>query len=425
MKITTKKLSDTKVEITVKLDAEDLKIARKKAVERLARDTKVPGFRKGKAPAKEAEKFMSANAISEHTLDIAVRTTVPKAFDEAKESPLMVPDINVTKYVPEEEVEYTAIADVLPEIKLGDFKKLKTKKPEVKVSEKDINDIIDNIRQAYAEKKPVKRAAKMGDEVIIDFEGSKDGVKFDGGSAKGHKLTLGSKSFIPGFEEGVVGHEPGDRFDLELTFPKDYHNGDLAGAKTNFNVLLKQVNEVILPEVDDELAKKCGPFKTAKELKAYIKKNLTAQSEHRATEKLKDDLVMELVSASKVSAPEILIKDQLRFIRDDITRNAQAHNMTFDDYLRQAGQTEEEWEKEARKIAEIRVKSSLCLQILARDQKIEASDKDVDAKLAELNDVYQKSPDALKQLDSPAVRQDIKNRLTIEKTLDFLVKNAK
>lgn len=425
MKVTTKKLSDTKVEITVKLDAKDLKSARTKAVERLARETKVPGFRKGKAPAKEAEKFMSPNDISGHALDIAVRTSVPKAFEESKESPLMIPEINVTKYVPDEEVEYTATADVLPEIKLGDYRKLKAKKADTKVAEKDITDIIENIRQAYAEKKAVKRAAKMGDEVVIDFEGSKDGVKFEGGSAKGHNLTLGSKSFIPGFEEGVVGHEPGDRFDLELTFPKDYHNGDLAGAKTNFNVLLKQVNELTKPELDDELAKKCGPFKTVADLKADIKKNLAAQNERKAEEKLKDDLVMELVKASKVSAPEIMIKDQLRFIRDDIERNAQAHGMTFDDYLRQAGQTEEQWEKEARAIAETRVKSSLCLQVLARDQKIEASDDEVAAKIAELKNIYQNSKDAVKQLDEPNVRQDIKNRLTIEKTLDFLVKNAK
>ena len=425
MKITTKQLSDTKLEITVKLDASDLKTARKKAVARLAKETKVPGFRKGKAPADIAETHMSANDINGHALDIAVRTSVPKAFKEAAKDPVMIPEINVTKFVPDEEVEYVATADILPEIKLGDYKKLKVKKPEAKVAEKDITEIIDNIRSAYAEKKAVKRAAKMGDEVIIDFEGSKDGVKFDGGSAKGHHLTLGSKSFIPGFEEGVVGHEPGDRFDLELTFPKDYHNSDLAGAKTNFNVLLSQVNEVVKPELDDELAKKCGPFKTVKELKDDIKKNLAAQNEQRAMDKFKDDLVLELVKNSKVSAPEVMIKDQLRFIKDDINRNAAAHGMAFEDYLRQAGQTEEEWEKEARKIAETRVKSSLCLQVLARDQKIEATDDEVTAKIAELKDVYQKSPEAVKQLDDPNVRQDIKNRLTIEKTLDFLVKNAK
>ena len=182
---------------------------------------------------------------------------------------------------------------------------------------------------------------------------------------------------------------------------------------------------MVKPALDDALAKKCGPFKTVKELKEDIKKNLAAQNEQRATEKYKDDLVLALVNSSKVSAPEVMVKDQLRFIRDDIERNAQSHGMTFDDYLRQTGQSEEEWEKEARAIAETRVKSSLCLQILARDHKIEASDDEVEAKLAELRNVYQNSKEALQQLDNPNVRQDIKNRFTIEKAIDFLAENAK
>ena len=267
----------------------------------------------------------------------------------------------------------------------------------------------------------MKKKAALGDEVTIDFEGSKDGEKFQGGSSKDYKLTLGSGQFIPGFEDGIVGHASGDRFDLELTFPKDYHNKDLAGQKTNFNILVKQVSEIIKPKLDDEFAKKCGPFKTVDDLKSDIKKNLEAQNNAKAEEKYKDDLIAALVKSSKVSAPEILIKDQLRFIKDDITRNAAAQGLSFEDYLKQTNQTEEDWEKEASKIAEERVKSSLCLQILAREQKITVDDASVDAKVAELREVYKNSPEALKNLKDPNVRQDIKNRLTIEKTVDFLV----
>ena len=235
-------------------------------------------------------------------------------------------------------------------------------------------------------------------------------------------MALGSKSFIPGFEEGIVGHEVGDKFDLDLTFPKDYHAENLAGKKVVFEVLLKQISEVVKPKLDDELAKKCGPFKTIDELKADIKKNLAVQNEHRIEEKYKDDLVAALVKKSKVSAPEILISDQMRFIRDDISRNAAAQGLRFEDFLKQTGKTEEEWEKEAKKVAEARVKASLVLQILARDQKITVPDDDVSAKIAELRDVYKKSEEALKNLKDPRVRQDIKNRMTIEKTLEFLVK---
>lgn len=422
MKITTKNLSDTKVELKVSLDKNDLKIARKKAIERLAKDIKVEGFRTGKAPLDLAEKMMSPNDVTSLALDIAVRTSIPEAFKEASKSPLVIPEVNVTKFVPEEMAEYTATADILPEVKLGDYKNLKVKREKFEASEKDVNEILENIRNAYAEKKTAKKSAENGDEVIIDFIGKKDGKAFDGGTAKDFPLTLGSKQFIPGFEEGIVGHSSGDKFKLNLTFPKDYFNKDLAGKKTVFEVLLKQVNEIKKPELNEELAKKCGPFKSINELKADIKKNIETQNKAKADEKFKDLLVEKLVEKSKVSAPEILVKDQLRLIRDDFERNAKSRGQTLEEYIKSGGDTYENWEKEIGKIAEKRVKASLVLQVLAQTEKISARDEDVDAKITELKDVYQKSPEALKNLKDPRVKMDIKNRLTIEKTLDYLAK---
>jgi len=257
---------------------------------------------------------------------------------------------------------------------------------------------------------------------VIDFVGKKDGKAFDGGSAKDYKLTLGSQTFIPGFEDGVVGHESGDKFDLPLTFPKDYGAKDLAGAKVVFEILVKQVNEVMKPKLDDELAKKCGPFKTLDELKTDIRKNIELQNTHKIDEKFKDDLVTALVEKSKVPAPEILIDDQIKAIRDDMSRNATAQGLSFEEFLERNHETLENWQKEARKIAEIRVKASLVLQTLAVEQKITVSDDLVAAKIAELKDVYKNSPEALKSLKDPNVKMDIKNRLIIEATLDYLVK---
>lgn len=422
MKTKSKKLSDSRVEITVTLDSKDLKVAAEKAVEKLAKEIKVEGFRQGKVPAEVAKKFIPENDLNAETIDIAVRTTVIEAFMQNEKSPLVMPSVNVTKYVPGEMAEYTATADIIPEVKLGDYKKLGVKKEEVKVSEKDIKGVLDNLASSFAEKKVVKRAAKLGDEVIIDFVGKKDGKAFDGGSAKDYRLVLGSKTFIPGFEDGIVGHESGDKFDLPLTFPKDYGVADLAGAKTVFEVLVKQVNEVVKPAIDDEMAKKCGPFKTLAELKDDIKKNLGAQNEQRLDNKFKDDLVNALVAKSKVPAPEILINDQMHMIREDISRNAAAQGMSFEDYLKRAGETEESWEKQAKKVAEARVKASLVLQNLALAEKITVSDDLVAAKIAELRDVYKKSPEALKSLKDPNVKMDIKNRMIIEATLDYLVK---
>ena len=425
MKSKVKKLSDSRVEITVTLDAKDLKSAAETAVLKLAKEVKVEGFRNGKVPVEVARKFIPENDLNAETADVAVRSSIMNAFAENAKQLLQAPSVNITKFVPGEMLEYTATADIVPEVKLGDYKKLGVKKPETKVTDKDINGVLDNLASSYAEKKVVKRAAKLDDEVIIDFVGKKDGVAFNGGSAKDYKLVLGSKTFIPGFEDGLVGHEAGDSFNLELTFPKDYGVKDLAGAKTVFEVLLKQVNEIVKPELNDELAKKVGPFDDLKALKADIKKNLTAQAEHQNTEKYKNDLVEALVKKSTVPAPEILIDDQVRFIRDDVTRNAASQGFTFEQFIERAGETPETWDKKAHKIAEQRVKGSLVLQQLAVTEKIKVADEEVEAKINELKDVYKKSPEAMKQLKEPNVKMDIKNRLTIEKTLDYLVKNNK
>ncbi|MBR2709319.1 trigger factor [Candidatus Saccharibacteria bacterium] len=425
MKTKYKKISDSRAEITVTLDAEDLKKAEKKALEKLAKEIKVEGFRKGKVPTDVAKKFIPENDLNAETIDYAVRSTVVEAFQKEEKSPLVLPSVNVTKYVPGELAEYTATADIVPEVKLGDYKKLDVKKPEVKTTKKDIDGVLENIAQSFAEKKAIKRAAKKTDEVIIDFVGKKDGKEFKGGAAKDYKLVLGSETFIPGFEDGIVGHEPGDKFDLKLTFPKDYGVKDLAGAKTVFEVLLKQVNEVVKPEINDDLAKKCGPFKSLDDLKKDIEKNLTAQNEQRLMEQYKDALIKALVSKSKVPAPEILIDDQVRAVRDDMTRNAESRGMSFEDFLKANNETMENWEKQAKTIATERVKASLALQTLAVENKITVSDDIVNAKIAELRDVYKKSPEALKSLKDPNVKNDIKNRLIIEATIDFLVKANK
>ncbi|MBR3329091.1 trigger factor [Candidatus Saccharibacteria bacterium] len=422
MKIKSKKLSDSRVEITVTLDSADLKPAREKALEKLAKEIHVEGFRKGKVPVDVAAKFIPENDLNAETIDIAVRATVIEAFKKAEKSPLVIPSVNVTKYVPGEMAEYTAAADIVPEVKLGSYKNLGVKRPDTKILAKDVNEVLENITNSFAEKKVVKRAAKLSDEVVIDFVGKKGGEAFKGGTAKDYKLVLGSKTFIPGFEDGIVGHEPGDKFELKLTFPKDYGVKDLAGAKTVFEVLLKQVNEVTKAELNDDLAKKCGPFKTLDELKADIKKNLNAQNSHRLDEKFKDDLLRALVKKSTVPAPEILIDDQVRVIRDDMTRNAATRGMSFEEFLKANNETLENWEKEARKIATERVKASLVLQTLAIEQKITVPDELVLAKIAELKDVYKKSPEALKSLKDPNVKMDIRNRLTVEAALDFLVK---
>lgn len=423
MKTTVKKLSDTNVCLTITLGADELNAAEQVALTKMARDLKVPGFRKGKVPVSVAAKHVNPMALQEQVLDNALSKAVAEAFMNEKLQALERPSVEVKKFVPNQEVEFTAEATVVPPVKLGDYKKLKAKPQAVKVEAKDVDEIIERMQQNFVDKTEVKRAAKDGDEAIIDFVGKKDGVAFDGGSAKDFALKLGGGQFIPGFEEGVVGHKAGETFDLELEFPKDYHAENLAGAKVVFSVTLHKVNELKLPELNDEFAAKCGPFTDVKELKADIKREITAQKEREAKEKLKDELVAELADSSKVALPELLIDDQLRSIEQDLMQNLSYRGLTMDSYLKAQGfKDKADWQKkEARPAAEKRVKAGLVLAELSKELGVEVSREELDRQISTFKQQYGKDAKLAARFDDPNVHRDIANRMITDKTIDKLV----
>jgi len=423
MKTSIKNLSDTKVELTIVLDVKELAVANQTATAKLVRDIKVPGFRKGKAPVATAAKNIDPNLLQEQTLDNAISKAVATAFTDNKLQALDRPAVEVKKYVPGESLEFTAEVEILPVVKLGNYKKLKAVQDKIVVDESEITDTINRIRQSFSEKKDVKRAAKIGDETVIDFIGKKDGVAFDGGTANDYSLTLGSNQFIPGFEEGVVGHKPGDVFDLELTFPDDYQSADLKGAKVVFTTTLKSVKEIALPELDDKLAAKSGPFKTVAEFKADIKRELTKQKERESKDKLKDNLVKQLVEVSNVPIPDILVADQAKSIETDFINNLMYQGLTLEQYLENKGfESKEKWqETEVKQTAHKRVQAGLVLAELSKVEKIEATTAELDNQVDIFRQQYANNADALKQFEQPEVRRDIASRLLTEKTVDRLV----
>mgnify|MGYP000979308831 FL=1 len=423
MKTTVKKLSDTKVCLTITLGADELNAAEQVALTKMARDLKVPGFRKGKVPVSVAAKHVNPMALQEQVLDNALSKAVAEAFMNEKLQALERPSVEVKKFVPNQEVEFTAEATVVPPVKLGDYKKLKAKAQTVKVEAKDVDEIIERMQQNFVDKSEVTRAAREGDEAIIDFVGKKDGVAFDGGSAKDFALKLGGGQFIPGFEEGVVGHKAGETFDLDLEFPKDYHAENLAGAKVVFSVTLHKVNELKLPELNDEFAAKCGPFTDVKQLKADIKREITAQKEREAKEKLKDELVAELADSSKVALPELLIDDQLRSIEQDLMQNLSYRGLTMDSYLKTQGfKDKADWQKkEARPAAEKRVKAGLVLAELSKELGVEVSREELDRQISTFKQQYGKDAKLAARFDDPNVHRDIANRMITDKTIDKLV----
>lgn len=420
MKHTLKKLSDTQVQVTATASAEDLKDAKATALKYIARDIKVAGFRKGKVPAHVAEKHADPNVLANDTAEYAVNAVLNEVITVEDIRVLDQPKIEIKKYVPYDELEFESVIDVLPQITLGNYKKLGVTRSVKKVEKKDVDEVVERLRTNSSEKKTVKRAAKDGDVVVIDFVGKKDGEAFDGGTAKDYDLTLGSGSFIPGFEKAIEGHTAGESFEVPLTFPKDYHAKTLAGQPVVFDVTLHKVTEVTLPTVDDAFAAKIGPFKTKQELLDDIKRELSAQNERQANDAYKDELIGALVKLSKVPVPELLVEDQLRSIEQDATQNLMYQGMTPEQYIEQRGYKDKaEWvEKELKEAAVRRVQSGLVLAELSKAEQVEVTKEELESRFAEMLSQYQNMKD---QLDTPEARRDLANRVLTEKTLERLV----
>ena len=423
MKTKLKNISDVKVELTISLGAEELKAAEQVALTKLAKEVKIEGFRNGKAPLEMVAAQVDPNLLSQETLENALSKSVAEAFLKEKVQAINRPEVDVKKFIPGTELEFTATTEIMPKVELGDYKKLGVKKEAVKVSKKEVKETIDRILKNFAEKKKVEREAKNGDEVVIDFLGKKDGVAFDGGKAEKFPLELGSKSFIPGFEEGLIGKKAGDELSLDLEFPKDYHAKDLAGAKVVFEVKIHEVRENVEPEINEEFLSKLGDFKTKEEFEKQIEEDLKTQKQAEADEKFKDELVKKLAEVSKVPVPEILLEDQKLSIEMDMQQNLMYSGLSLEDYLERMDKTREEWlEKDVKEAAEMRVKSGLALAELSKVEKVKSDTKELGIRIAQLKEQYGNSKEVQKQLSSDDVRRNLANQILTEKTIDLLVK---
>lgn len=426
MKHTSKDLSNTKKSYTVSLDEAELKKAKDHAVKRLAKTVKVQGFRQGNVPEKVAEKHIDPMQLANETLETAINAALNDIVVEDDLRVLDRPSIDVKEFEPFTHVEFVAEIEVLGDMKLGDYKKLTAKKQVESVTKEEVDQVITRMQEGFADKNEVERAAKEGDEVIIDFEGKDEKAEpVEGAKGNDYTLRLGSGTFIPGFEEKIIGHKAGEEFDIDVTFPKDYYAEHLKGAKVTFAINLKKVFEVNLPKVDDEFAKKVGPFDTAKDLSSDIKRELASQKDKTAEDKYKDDLLGELVEESDIPTPAVLIHDQLHALEQEMTQNLMYRGMTIEQYVEAEGyKDKEEWrEKELQPAAERRVKSGLVLAELSKVLAVEVTQEELDARLAQQK---AEAPKMADQLDSPEARRDLSNRVITEKTLAKLIEiNAK
>ncbi|MEO5690829.1 MAG: trigger factor [Candidatus Saccharimonadales bacterium] len=420
-KHTMKKQSDTRVILTVEVDQKTIAQAKILAIKELGKSVKVSGFRPGKVPANVVEKSIDPNMLANETVEYAVNRAVNTIIDEKELRVLDQPKIELKKFVPFDTLEFTAEFEVLPEVKLADYTKLKATKKAEAVTAKDVTDVIERMRQGMAERSEATRAVKDGDEVTMDFTGKgKDGELIEGASGADYTLTVGSQTFIPGFEEQLIGHNAGETFDISVTFPSDYHAEHLKSAEVVFTVDLKKVQEITLPTIDDEFAKKAGPFETAAALKADIKKELAVQNERRAIEERKDELLGQLVEASTVPVPAVLVHDQMHALEQDAMQNLMYRGQTLDQYLSANGHKDKEaWqEAELKPMAERRVQAGLVIAELSKAEKIDVSAEELEAELARRK---QEAPAMADQLDSPESRRDLANRVVTEKTINRLL----
>ncbi len=421
MKFNITRDKDTHAVIEMSADPKELQAIKEKVVKKLAPTVKVAGFRDGNVPPEVVEKNIPADQLQSEFINEAVNTLYIEVLRQERIRPVSSPQVNVKAFVPYTQLDVELSLDVVGEIKLGDYKKLKAKPAKVEVEKSEIDEVIENLKIRLAEKKDVERAAKDGDEAWIDFKGvDAKGEPVKGADGKDYPLVLGSNTFIPGFEENVVGMKAGDEKEFEVTFPKDYGMKSLQNAKVKFTVTLKKVQEVIKPEVNADFAAKVGPFKTVDELKADITNQLTTEKEARAERDYENQLIDEMIASSKVTVPDALLDEQKQAVLQEVRQSAVQRGMTFEDYLKQRDMTEEEFiKKEIVPESEKRIKAGLILSEIADEENIGVSDSEVQARIDVLKSQY---PDEQMkaQLESPEAKREIASRLRTEKVIQFL-----
>lgn len=421
MKVIRSDKSPTQVVLTISADQYDLTPIKDHTLTHFADKVNVPGFRAGTAPAALIEKYVNHNALAEEFTNHALNELYGKAIDQEKLRPASKPEVQLKKFVPYTELEFEATLEIIGLIKLGDYKKIKVAKLPVEVTAKEVDDVVKSLQQRAAERKEVDRAAKTGDELIIDFSGKdKDGKPIPNTEGKDIDVILGSAKFVPGFEDNLVGLKAGDKKQFEITFPKDYGVKAMQSKPVTFSVEVKKVSEVIEPKVDDAFAAKIRPFKTLAELKADIKKQLLAEKQQQADRAYENELVNKLIDKSDVTVPIAMVDEQIEQAEKNEKQSLLARGQTWGEHLAEEGMTEEQHRERQRPETERRVKGGLILSEVAEKEGIEITQSELETRINLLKNQYQDEK-MRSELDNPDNQRQITAQLMTEKTVVKLV----
>lgn len=425
MHIEVKNINETQISVTVTAAEAELLPYKQKILNKMAPQVKMAGFRAGKAPISMVEKNIDSSTLQTEFLDEALTQLYSRAISQEKLRPVTKPEVTIKKFVPYTMLEFEVKTHAIPEIKLAKYRALKAKKTAVSVTTDDVAKVIESLKLRAAEKNPVERAAKKSDEAWIDFQGvNTKGEAVSGADGKDYPIVLGSDTFIPGFEDNIVGMKPGENKTFTLTFPKDYGVKALAGKKVTFTVSLKKVHEVNEPKVDDSFAAKVGPFKSVTELKEDIKKQLVHERQHEADRAYESELVKQIVDKTPVSIPEPLLEQQIIYNLDELRRNLTYRGQTYQEFLEMDGTTEDKYKNEIlRPQAEQQIKTSLILAEIAEKENLFVTPEELEIRIQQLKGQYQ-DQQMQSELDKPENRNEIANRMLNEKVIQLISSSA-
>ncbi len=413
--------------LTVEVAADRVDAALDKAFKKVVTKVTVPGFRKGKVPRGMFEKRFGVESLYQDALDILLPEAYMEAVAEAGITPVDRPEIDIQQVGKGQELKFTAKVTVKPEVQLGEYKGVEVPAQSLEVTEEDIENELKQLQQRHAELVVVEEGAvENGDTVVIDFEGFADGVPFDGGKAEKYSLEIGSGSFIPGFEEQLVGLAKGEEKDIDVTFPENYHSEELKGKPVVFKIKLHDIKRKNLPELDDEFAKDVSEFDTLEEYKQDIAKRIAERKEQSGKRDLENAVVEKVSAAAEVEIPEAMIRDEVERMLGDFENRLKMQGMNLEMYFQFSGQDEEALKEQMKSDAEKRVLQSLVLEAVAQAEGIEASDEELEEELSNLAKQYQREVDELRAiLTANGNLESLKSDLITRKTVQYLVDNSK
>ena len=426
MSVQVEKLEKNMAKLTVEVPAEEVEKALQAAYMKEKNKISIPGFRKGKVPRAMIEKMYGAAVFYEEAANILIQDNYAAAMEESKEDIVSRPTIDIVQIESGKPFIFTAEVAVRPEVTLGKYKGVQVTKIDTTVTDEEVEAALEKEQQKNSRTVTVTdRPVANGDTAVIDFEGFVDGIAFEGGKGENHPLEIGSHSFIDTFEDQLVGKNAGDEVDVNVTFPEKYQAADLAGKPALFKVKIHEVKAKELPELNDEFAQDVSEFNTLEEYKEDLKKHLEVQKEDEAKRTKEDEAIQKIIDKSTMEIPEAMIKTQCENMVNEFAQRLAQSGLSMEQYMQFSGLTLDKLEEQVRPEAETRIKSSLVLEQIAKDENIEVSEEEIDAEIEKMAKAYGMEADKLKEYMGDAEKESMKRDISVTKAVDLVMENVK